>query len=87
MEGSILSIPWPLLWFGTSPKEIHKVDENPHFSVEKTVCTTVYFSGQYSANAFLKGGTDTCKGHSDISSSESRFSDKLQKISTRTMPE
>ena len=30
MEGSILSVPLPLLPFGTSPKDIHKVDENSH---------------------------------------------------------
>ena len=40
MEGSILFVS---LWFGTSPKDIHKVDENSHFSVEKTVCTTDFF--------------------------------------------
>ena len=79
MEVSILSVPLLLLRFGTSPKDIHKVDDNSHFSVEKTVCTTDYSSGRYSANGFLKGGADTCKGHSDISSSESRFSDKSQR--------
>ena len=47
---------------------------------------TDYFSGQYSANGFLKEGTDTCKEHSDISS-ESRFTDKLQKNRTRNMSE
>ena len=53
MEESILSVPWPLLWFRTSHKDINKVDENSHFSVEKTVCTTDYFSGQYfSVNSF-----------------------------------
>ena len=77
----------PLLWFGTSPKNIHKVDENFHLSVEETVCTTDYFSGRYSANGFIKGGTDTSKGHFDKSFSESRFSDKFKKISTQTMPE
>ena len=82
MEGSVLPVLLPLLWFGTSPKDIHKVDENSHFSVEKTVCTTDYFFGRYSADGFLEGGTDTCKRHSDISSSESRFLDKSQKIST-----
>ena len=82
MEGSILSVPVPLLHFGTSPKDIHKIDENSYFSVVKTVFTTDYFSGQYSANDFLKGRTDTSKKQSDISSSESRFSDKSQKIST-----
>ena len=87
MEGSVLPVLLPLLWFGTSPKDIHKVDENSHFSVEKTVCTTDYFFGRYSANGFLEGGTDTCKRHSDISSSESRFLDKSQKISTWTMSE
>ena len=60
MEGSILSVPLLLLRFGTSPKELHKVDENPHFAVEKTVCTTDYFSRRYSANDFFKGGTETC---------------------------
>ena len=87
IERSILSVPLPLLWFETSPKDIHKVDENSHFSVEKTVCTTDYFSGRYSANGFLKGRIDTCKGHSYISSSKSRFSNKLQKISTQTSSE
>ena len=85
MEGSLLSVPLPLLRFWTSPKDIHKVDENSHFSVEKTVCTSHYFAGRYSANGFIKGGADTCKGHSDISSSEFRFSDKPLKISTLTM--
>ena len=56
-------------------------------SVEKTVCTIDYFSGRCSASRFLKGGTDTCNGHSDRSSSGSRFSYKLQKISIRTMSE
>ena len=40
-----------------------------------------------SADSFFKGGTDTCKEHFDISSLESRFSDKLQQISTQTIPE
>ena len=87
MERSILLVPLSLLRFGTSPKDIHKVDENSLFSIEKTLCTTDYFSRWYSANSFLKWGTDTCKKHSDISSLESRFSDKTQKISTRTMSE
>ena len=82
MEEFILSVPLPLFRLGTSPKDIHNVDENSHFSAEKTVCTTDYFSGRNSANGFLKGGTNTCKGHSDISSPESKFSDKSQKIST-----
>ena len=47
MEGPILSASLPLLWFGTSPKDIHKVEENSHFSVEKTVCMADYFSGRY----------------------------------------
>ena len=76
MEGSILSVPLPLLQFGTSPKDIHKVDDNSHFSVEKTVCEIDYFLGRYSANGSLKGGNDTCKRHCGISPSESRFSDK-----------
>ena len=38
------SFPLPLDRFGTSPKDIHKVDENSHFSVEKTVSATDYFS-------------------------------------------
>ena len=63
MEGSVLSVPLPLLQFQTSPKDIHKVDESSHFSVEKTVCTTYYFSGRYSADGFLEGGADTCKEH------------------------
>ena len=63
MEGLVLSVPLPLLQFGTSPKDIHKVDENSHFSVEKIVCTTDYFSGRYSADGFLQGGADTCKEH------------------------
>ena len=78
MDESILSISLPLLRFGTSPRNIHKGDENSYFSVGKTVCTTDYFSGHFSANDLLKEGTDPCKGHSDISS-ESRFSDKSQK--------
>ena len=82
IEGSILSVPMSLLQFGTSPKDIHKIDQNSYFSVVKTVFTTDYVSGQYSANDFLRGRTDTSKEHSDISSSESRFSDKSQKIST-----
>ena len=86
MGESVLTVPLPLLWFGTSPKYIHEVNENSYFSVEKTVCTTDYFSGWNSADGFLKGGADTCKGHSDISSSESRFFDKLQ-TSTQTMSE
>ena len=40
-----------------------------------------------SVDGFFKGGTDTCNGHFDISSLESSFSDKSQKISTRTIPE
>ena len=59
LEGSILSVPLPLLRFGTSPKGIHKVHENSHSSVGKTVCTTDCFSGRYPANGFLKGGTET----------------------------
>ena len=66
----------PLLRSGTSPKDFHKVDENSHLSVESIVCTTDQFSGRYSANGFLKGGTDTSKGNSDTFLSESRFSDK-----------
>ena len=84
MEGSILFVS---LWFGTSPKDIHKVDENSHFSVEKTVCTTDFFFGRYSANGFLKRGADNYNRHCDISYSESRFSDKSQNISTRSMSE
>ena len=57
------------------------------FSVEKTVCKTDYFSGRYTADGFVEGRAGTCKGHSDISSSESGFFDKSQKISTRTMSE
>ena len=37
MEGSILSVPLPLLRFGTSPKYIHKVGDNSRFSAKKTV--------------------------------------------------
>ena len=69
MEGSVLPLPLLLLWFRTCPKDIHEVDENSHFSVEKTLCTTDYFSGPYSADGFLEGGADTCREHSDISSS------------------
>ena len=45
IEGSMISVPLILLRFGTSAKDIHKVDQNCHFSVEKTICTTDYFSG------------------------------------------
>ena len=86
MDGSILSVPLPLLRFGTSPTNLHKDDENSDFPVEKTVSTTDYFSGRYSANGFLKEGTDPCKVHSDISP-ESRLSDKSQKNNTRNISE
>ena len=87
MEGSILLVPLPVLRFVTSPTDIYKVDENSHFSLEKTVCTTGYFSERFSADGFFKGGAGTCKTHSDISLSEFRFSDKSQKLSTETMSE
>ena len=87
MEGSVLAVPLPLLWFGTSPKDMHEVDENSHFSVEKIVCTNDHFSGRYSADGCLEGRADICKGHSDISSSESRFFNKSQKVSARAMSE
>ena len=35
--GSTQSVPLPLLWFGTGPKDIHKVDQNSYFSAEKTM--------------------------------------------------
>ena len=75
MEASVLSLPLSGLGFGISPKNIREVDENSHFSFEKTVCTTGYFSEQYSADGFLKGGAGTCKGHSETSS-ESSFINK-----------
>ena len=37
IEGSTQSVPLPLLWFETGPKDIHKVDQNSYFSVEKTM--------------------------------------------------
>ena len=43
MEESVLPVPLPLLWFGTSPKYIHKVNRNSYFSVEKLYVQLIIF--------------------------------------------
>ena len=55
-----------LLRFGTSRKDIHRVDGNSHFSTEKTLWRTGYLYGRYSANGSRKGGTYICTRYSDI---------------------
>ena len=85
MDGSILIISFASVSLWDQPQGYSQSWWEFHFSVEKTVCATDYFSEWYSANVFLKGGTDTCKRLSNIFSSESGISDELRKISTRTM--
>ena len=43
MKGSVLPVPLPLLWFGTSPKDIHKVDESSLSLLRKLYVRLIIF--------------------------------------------
>ena len=86
VEKSLLSVFLPMLRFGISPKNFHKVNGNFDFSVEKAKCAASHISGQCTAYCLLKGGTGACKGHSDISPSEHRVFDRCKETSSPAMP-
>ena len=86
VQKSIMSVSLPVLWFGISPKDFHKVHTNFHFSLEKTICTTGHVFGRYTTYGLLKRGTGACKGYPDIIySSEPKVFDKCKEISFSAM--
>ena len=85
-----LSLKWKNLFYqflclcfglGPAPSIFMKLMRIPISLLRKLYVQLIIF-----LDDILKGGADTCKGHSDISFSESRFFDKLQ-TSTQTMSE
>ena len=63
MEGSIVLVSLPMVWFGASQKHIKNINTNFYFSLEEGVCVTDYTSGQDPAYGFLKRETGVRKGH------------------------
>ena len=47
VERSILSVSLPVIWFGTSAKDLYKAHTNSHFPVEKAICATGHIFGRH----------------------------------------
>ena len=59
MERSNLSVYLPVLWSGTSTKDIYKTTKNSHLPVEETECTSNNISGRYFDHYLISRRNDT----------------------------
>ena len=87
VESSSLPVSLPLLWLGTTTRNIYKTTEDPHFPDKEVESLIDNFSERYLVDGCFDGGVNNATGQSHLPSAEFRFSDQYKELCASTLPD